>query len=94
MGEYPGPWEEAPEEEGRPERGLRRPEEERTVVPMAGPREGTRWRELGMGDNEETLTPTALRVGLEKNPKLAIAGMGPAKAARWLFPEKDWLKPV
>jgi hypothetical protein len=32
MEEYPGPWEEAPEEEGRPERGLRQPEEQRTAA--------------------------------------------------------------
>jgi hypothetical protein len=38
MGEYPGPWEEAPEEEGRLERGLWWPEEERTAA--SGPREG------------------------------------------------------
>jgi hypothetical protein len=40
MEDYPGPWEEAPEEEGRPERGLRRPEEQQTAVAAAGPREG------------------------------------------------------
>jgi hypothetical protein len=34
----PDPWEKAPEEEGRPERGLRRPEERQTAA--AVPREG------------------------------------------------------
>jgi hypothetical protein len=44
--------------DGRPERGLRRPEEGRTVA--AGPRRGHRLREIDVGENEETLTPIAL----------------------------------
>jgi hypothetical protein len=45
-------------EDGRSERGLRRPKGGRTTA--AGPRRGHGLGEIDMGENEEILTPTAL----------------------------------
>jgi hypothetical protein len=47
--------------DGRPERGLRRPEGGLTAVAAVGPREGHELGEIGVGgNNEETLDVYAL----------------------------------